>query len=242
MIKNIVKVSIGIQARSTSERLPKKILADICGKPMLEWVIDACNSSAFYLNNPKKHMQYRVNVFLLMPFNDEAIPYFSKNNRVLEGDEFDVLSRYYNLAKQDDCDYLVRVTGDCPLIPDAIISKTINTAVYNKYDYITNAYDIKRLAFDGQDVEVMSRKMINFLNEHASEKSEREHVTTYVRTGKCTKEMKLGVIAPYLNLSAIKLSVDTEEDLERVREQVRDVKNAIDLYNSIFHKSNVHRF
>lgn len=241
-MQNLIKVSIGIQARSTSERLPGKISMDICGKPMLEWVLDSANSSAFYLNNPKKNIQYRVNTFLLMPYNDVAIPTFAKMARIIEGDEFDVLSRYYNLAKQDDSDYVVRLTGDCPLIPDAIISKAINTAVHNRYDYISNAYGIKRLAFDGMDVEVVSRRMINHLNDNATAKEDREHVTTFIRNGNCVKGFKLGVIAPYLDLSSLKLSVDTPEDLERVRENVRDVRNALDFYYDIFGKSNVHRF
>lgn len=239
---NVVKVSIGIQARSTSERLPGKISMDICGKSMLEWVIDAASSSAFYLNAPKKNITYRVNVFVLMPYNDEAITKFSKITRILEGDEHDVLSRYFNLAKQDDSDYVVRLTGDCPLIPDAIISKAINTAVHNRYDYISNAYGIRRLAFDGMDVEVLSRRMINHLNENAIEKEDREHVTTFVRNGNCVKGFKLGVIVPYLDLSNLKLSVDTEDDLERVRESAREVINAINFYTDIFGKSHLHRF
>lgn len=242
MNTNIIKVSIGIQARSTSERLPKKISADICGRSMLEWVIDAAKSSAFYLNSPKKSITYRVNVFVLMPYKDEAIPSFAKMAHIIEGDEFDVLSRYHQLAKQDDSDYIVRLTADCPLIPDAIISKAINTAVHNRYDYIGNAYGIKRLAFDGMDVEVMSRKMINYLNDNATEKEDREHVTTYVRNGNCGKGFEIAVIAPYLDLSSLKLSVDTPDDLERVREHARDVQNALNFYYDVFGKRNVHRF
>jgi len=242
MLQNGIKVSIGIQARSTSERLPNKIMADLAGKPMAEWTLEAAHNSAFYLSKPRNSVQYTVNVFMLMPYKDAAIPYFSKIGRVIEGDEFDVLSRYYNLGKLDDSDYIVRLTSDCPLIQPALISKAINISTINKYDYFTNAYEFCRTAPDGYDVEVISRKMINYLFDNTTEKSHREHVTTFIREGNIGKGFRIGALEHELDLSSLKLSVDTEEDLENLRERKREQINKHERMCQILGKSNVHKY
>jgi len=45
-----LNICIGIQARSTSKRLPNKALQMVGDKPLLQHVIDACKKSALYMN------------------------------------------------------------------------------------------------------------------------------------------------------------------------------------------------
>ena len=40
--KSLEKATVAIPARIGSTRLPRKVLLDICGKPMLHHVIDRC--------------------------------------------------------------------------------------------------------------------------------------------------------------------------------------------------------
>lgn len=242
MKNDLIKVSIGIQARSTSERFPNKIMADICGKPMLEWVVDSAIESSLYLNRPTTSINLRVNVFLLMPYNDAAIPYFTKKTQIIEGDEYDVLSRYLRLAEQTEADYIVRLTGDTPLIPGAIISKAVNTACHNKLDYCSNVDERLRVSFDGSDVEVVSRRLLNYIGENATDKRDREHVTTFYRNNQMKLPYRSGHIIGYVNLKNLKLSVDTEEDLEAVREQKRDILNAIYIAQQLSGRHSVYRF
>lgn len=241
MHQNIIRVSIGIQARSTSERLPGKISMDICGKTMLEWVIDSANECAFYLNRPRLSMPYRVSVTALMPYNDIAIPFFSKKVRVMEGPEDDVLARYVALAEAEQSDYVVRCTGDCALLPSYIITKAINTICHNRLDYVSNVDERLRLSADGFDVEVMSRRLLNYLAAEATEKKDREHVTTLFRRNQMQLKFKSGHLVGFIDLKGLKLSVDTEEDLERVREHKRAVLNAIYIAEQLSGRGSVHR-
>ena len=45
---------------------------------------------------------------------------------VFRGDENDVLGRFYSASKIYNCDTIVRLTGDCPLIDSSIVDEIIN--------------------------------------------------------------------------------------------------------------------
>lgn len=184
-------------------------------------MIDTCKATAYYLqeNSARSYYsKYVISVALLVPFRDPIVKDFA-HHRVLsfEGSEDDVLSRYVRMADQLDPDYIVRVTGDCPLLPDALIGKAINVATKNKCDYASNVDEHIRTAVDGFDIEVMSRRALKWVNENAKEPKEREHVTLALRSGRIPADFKVGHIIGYIDQSNLKLSIDTEEDLERVR-------------------------
>jgi spore coat polysaccharide biosynthesis protein SpsF (cytidylyltransferase family) len=240
---NYHNVVIGIQARSTSGRFPRKVFETIDGKPMLQHVIDAANRAAKYLNNHTQKTKVMVNVALVVPTGDEITSAFKKKVTVIEGDEKDVLSRYVTMAHRLDADYIVRLTGDCPLIPPFLISKHINTALKNELDYVSNVDENLRTSADGTDCEVMSRRVLDWLNTSATTTEDREHVTTLVRRQPPDWAIgKIGHVVGFLNLSQLKLSVDTPDDLERVRWEHDRVKQAIDTAESRHGKGSVHRF
>jgi spore coat polysaccharide biosynthesis protein SpsF len=213
----ITRITIGIQARSTSVRFPKKVFADLCGKPVLQWVIDAAKSSARYMNRP--YMPTSVEVCLLIPHKDEIRDVFHKQVHIIEGDEDDVLSRYKSCLDFYNTDYVVRITGDCPLISAEVISNCINTAVKNKYDYLSNVDPECRTAFDGEDVEIISADLLRYIDKHAREKYDREHVTPFVRNTILPEEFTINAIVGSVDKSKIKLSLDTPEDLERIKRE-----------------------
>lgn len=237
----IKRVSIGIQARSTSERFPRKVFELIGGKPMLLHVIGAADRCAFYMNRKSIEKQIEVNFFVLCPHGDEIAQAFNSKARVIEGDEFDVLSRYVSMMNLADADYVVRITGDCPLIPAELITKHIQIATINRYDYLSNVDPEYRTSIDGHDVEVVSRAAMDWLNQNAKEPFHREHVTTLLRTDKAPSYFKVGAVQNSLDQSNRMLSVNTMDDLERVRAEfeMRDSKRkrAIAKYG----KENVHQ-
>ncbi len=206
-------VLIGIQARSGSTRLPNKALALISGKTVLDMVIESCKKAASYLNNSTP---IRTRVVVLTPKGDPIVDEFQNRCEVIEGSEFDVLSRYVDAAKLYEADAVVRITGDCPLVPSFLISKLVSLQNKMGYDYISNTDPRFRTALDGADVEVLSAKMLNYLGDSAKEALDREHVTTYVRKHPPVWA-KLSCVVNYFDHSDMKLSVDTQEDLDRVR-------------------------
>ena len=74
---------IGIQARTTSERLPGKVLSEIGGVPMIQHVIRACESSARYINNFTSSTRTIVRVAVLVPTGDKKLRPRSKEERML---------------------------------------------------------------------------------------------------------------------------------------------------------------
>jgi len=237
---SVTRVAIGIQARSGSTRLPSKITRPLCGKPMLEWVIDACISSAAYLSRPNLSRNIKVSVALLIPKDDPVKSLFYNKVQIIEGSENDVLSRYISCGDFFDADYVVRVTGDCALITSGIITKCINSATMEGLDYVSNVDERLRLSFDGLDCEVISRRLLSYVGEHATDSKDREHVTTFIRSGSLPNEFTMGDVIPYCDLSSMKLSIDNEDDFVRVEKHLSRVLEAIETSKKLGHK--VYRF
>ncbi len=239
-MSNFTNIVIGIQARSTSRRFPRKVFEEIAGKPMLKHVMDACERAASYMNHHSHKTKTIVKVALLVPYGDEICQVFRKKTHIIEGPEDDVLTRYKMLVDHYDADYVARITGDCPLIPAYLITKHIKTSVVNQYDYLSNVDEQVRTAADGTDCEVLSRRMIEHLDQTAKDPKEREHVTLRARSHP-PEWAKIGHVVGFLNLAGFKLSVDTYEDLERVRQEYSKVRQAVEKAEALHGRGNVHR-
>jgi spore coat polysaccharide biosynthesis protein SpsF (cytidylyltransferase family) len=180
-----------IQARTGSHRLPGKVLMDIRGKPMLQHVVERCL---------KSHVD---SVVLAVPYPQTIAELAMRRFcATVEGPEEDVLTRYYLAAQRYKADVIVRVTADCPLIDLETIDEVVRLRESVRADYCANEPYI-----DGLGMEAFTFAAL----EEAYVKSvEREHVTTYMRTMP-SQARWIDVERPW------KLSVDTLEDLERVR-------------------------
>ncbi len=228
----MTNVLIGIQARSTSSRLPGKSLELIEQITMTEHVRRACQSSIDYLNKNSK-LNINANICILVPSGDQLVDHFG-GNLIIEGNEDDVLSRYHKSYKKFFPEYLVRVTGDEPLLLPPLISKCIISAVKNNYDYTSNIYDECRTYIDGLDVEVISSKLLLWLSNNANTDYHKEHVTTRFRENP-PKWAKIGTVIAHIDLSHIKLSVDTQKELDAVRANKRSIASKIMKARSLGH-------
>lgn len=218
-------VIIGIQARSTSDRLPGKIHKIVGTKPILQWVIDACNEAVNYLQRETDRLGFKVRVCLLIPDGDGAKNIYQVDT--ITGNENDVLSRYVAAQKKYEADYVVRVTGDCVLLPAHLVAKHVKSALIREADYTSNV--IHRTFKEGFDVEVISKRLLNYLDANAKTKEHREHVTTLIRSGPFPfkknfliwgVEQTLPSVCHILNDyddSRIKTSIDTQEELNLAR-------------------------
>lgn len=223
--RTLTKVLIGIQARSTSKRLPNKAAAMIGNKPMIEHVIGTVTEAVDFMsrNMPDPPEFYAA---LLIPSGDPLKKYAGQI-AIVEGDEHDVLSRYHQAFLHYRPDYLVRVTGDCPLLPDFVISKHVRSALYSSTDYLTYGHPRFRTSPDGFDVEVLSKRMCRWLFENAKKPHDREHVTTLLVSSP-PEWAKFGHVIDHIDRSSVKLSVDTVEDLERVRAEYDKITKIIE--------------
>lgn len=235
------KVVIAIQARSTSHRLPRKVYALIDGKTMLEHVVDRCKEAKEYLNKFTHKTGLGVHVAIVCPEGDSIAHDFSRLCPIVQGPEQDVLKRYHMCAETLDADYIVRVTSDCPMIPNYVISKMIKIATVNQADYTSNVFPEIRTACDGIDCEVISRRALNWMQENAKDIRDREHVTPLLQYN-APKDFIFCHVVGFFQHAHIKLSVDTEEDLERVRAEFDKVNKCIRIAKKLPGKHTIHRF
>ena len=195
-----------IQARMTSSRLPRKVLQDIAGCPMLLRVVDRVKQA--------KTIDI-VAVITSTHESDDAIEQCCNENdiEIFRGNLDDVLDRYYQAAKHFQADNIVRITADCPLLDPAISDLVVETFKNGNYDYVSNT--IEYTYPDGLDTEVFRYVTLERAWQLANLKSEREHVTAYIY--KHPELFRLGTVKHSEDYSALRWTVDTQTDLDFVR-------------------------
>lgn len=204
-----------IQARMGSTRLPKKVLSDIVGRPMLWHII-----------NRVKEAESIDRVILATTENsiDDEIVSFADDGKidVFRGSEEDVLDRYYQTAKEYDVANIVRITADDPLKDPVVIDKIVNIYMQNNADYVSNT--INPTYPLGLDAEIFSFTALEKAWIEADEKYDREHVTPYLYTNP-DKFKILNVEHDGENLSHLRWTVDTKQDMDFAREIYKQLYN-----------------
>ncbi len=149
------------------------------------------------------------------------------------------MARYALAAEYYNPLNIVRITGDCPMIPAWVISRITALALQHGYDYVANVHEDFRTTIDGSDCEVFSRRMLTHCAGTHDDPYDREHVTTGMRKHP-PEWAKMGHVANHFDLSSVKLSVDTPADLERVREAMTSGLEKLAAAQQHFGKKAVH--
>lgn len=201
-----------IQARMTSKRLPGKVLADVCGTPLLQRIIERLRSGRLV-----------DSIVIATTTNRDDDPVNALGHKlgidVFRGEEFDVLGRMLQAAERAQADVIVRITADCPIIDANVVDECIRLRAERNVDYASNVN--ARTYPDGLDTEVMTIETLRKAAWEAHDPFQREHVTPYIRgnrpnlpSGAFTKaDLTLCV-----DLSHIRWTVDRPDDLVRIRE------------------------
>jgi spore coat polysaccharide biosynthesis protein SpsF len=92
----------------------------------------------------------------------------------------DVLDRFYQAARPHSPQWIVRVTGDCPLADWDVIDGCIEFATAGEFDYASNT--ISPTWPDGLDVEVCRFTALATAWQEANTTLEREHVMPFITT------------------------------------------------------------
>ncbi len=190
-----------IQARTGSSRLPRKVLADLNGKPLIEFLIERV-----------KKCSDIDEIILATTFKkeDDILENIASNLKIkcVRGSKDDVLSRYVKATEETKAQVLIRLTGDCPFLDPELISRTINEFKLKNVDYLSNCYPPSYP--DGLDVEVFSRNSLLLADKFCRDTKKREHVTPWIRE---SGEFKLGTLRNNIDLSNLRWTVDEPEDL-----------------------------
>lgn len=196
-----------IQARTTSSRLPNKVLLKLPygeDSTVLEQVIKRVQKSK-KVNN--------IVVATTTNEDDDKIEELCKTIKIncYRGSEDNVLSRYYKAAKKFDADYIIRITSDCPCIDSEIIDELVEKHINEKNDYTSNS--LIRTYPHGLDCEIFSYDALKDAYNNAKEKFEYEHVTPYIyRTNKDKYQIGQLKLLKRKGAEKIRITLDTNED------------------------------
>lgn len=202
----LMKVVAIVQARMGSTRLPGKVLADICGQPMLSRVLQRTRAA---------QTLDEIVVATSVETPDDVIAAFCREEgyACFRGSEMDVLDRYYHAAREYHADAVVRITSDCPLIDPGVADKTVYAFLEHGPDYASNSLD--RTFPRGLDTEVIARAALERAWREARETYQRVHVTPYIYQN--PGEFKILPVRGAKDCSGYRWTVDTMQDLEFVR-------------------------
>lgn len=197
-----------IQARMGSSRLPGKVMADLDGRPLIWHVLTRAMAIKGVAVIVLATTQARA---------DDAVAAVARDLGIyaVRGDAIDVLGRYVQAAIATEAELIIRITGDCPLfdpgVAEAMLTKFhlaqgVYGATYGSNVHPTRTYP------DGLDVEVFTRSTLDMAAREARSAADREHVTAWMQRKCICVCLALGV-----DLSAVRWTVDTPEDLEAAR-------------------------
>jgi len=203
-----------IQARMTSTRLPGKVLLDISGKTMLEWVTTRVRRASFIT---------QVVVATTTGPKDDLVVQECRRLDVAchRGSELDVLDRYYRAATEHHADVVIRVTSDCPLIDPREIERVVQTFRDESPSYASNSIAPGYLR--GLDCEVMTMESLSRAWREARHDYHRVHVTPYIYQNPHLFRILATPMPTDRDLSGCRWTVDTQEDLEMVRALVGEL-------------------
>ena len=196
-----------IQARMGSSRLPGKVMMNVDGK----------NTLLHYIIQQLKFSKLANNIIIATTTSekDDCIVDFATkmNLKYFRGEVDNVLDRYYQCAKNFSISTIVRISADDPLIDPTIVDRVIEKFYSNSYDYVSNTNP--RTFPQGNEIEVFSFETLEFVWKNAKKISEKEHVTPYIYNNK--EKFRMANVENSKNLSSLRWTVDTQNDLDFVR-------------------------
>jgi spore coat polysaccharide biosynthesis protein SpsF len=211
---NIILIT---QARMGSSRLPGKVLREINGTSLLKIQLTRLKKVSLISDII---VATTLNIHDSIIFNRSIQWGFSSTR----GSESDVLDRFYQSVKNKNADWIVRVTSDCPLIDPILIDKVILYATQNNVDYCSNT--LLENFPDGQDIEVFKFSALEVAWQNAFLKSDREHVTPFIKKnsdfnrGNLFKAKNYNCFRDY---SKIRMTVDEESDFKLIKRLIEDL-------------------
>lgn len=210
-----MKSIIIIQARMGSHRLPGKVMMKINEKPLLHYLINQIKNC--------KNKEIIVATSILK--DDDVIENYAKKMGVntFRGSENDVLDRFYKCAKNYNCDAIIRISADSPLLDYQIVEKCISKFESNYFDYCSNTikkYNDKWIEHfngfpKGYAVEIIRFTALEKAWKESISHSDREHVTEYIWHN--PQKFQLGNFEHSDDLSNIRLVVDYPNDFKLIK-------------------------
>jgi spore coat polysaccharide biosynthesis protein SpsF len=212
-----MKVLLITQARIGSTRLPGKVLLPIGEETLLSIHLERLRKCST-IDQIVVATTFEDGVDRLIDIcKDSEVDYY-------QGSLEDVLDRFYQAAIKYQPDWVVRVTSDCPLLDSRVVDQVVRKALEINVDYCANI--IIEDFPDGQDVEVFKFSALQRAWKEANLKSEREHVTPFIRNNSDLEGNELFTaydVKCQSNFNSIRMTVDEKVDLILIRRLIDEL-------------------
>lgn len=207
-----MRINAVIQARTGSSRFPGKVLEDLGGRPVLEWVVRAARAAS----------QIDTVVVATSTWaGDDAVADLAESLGVpvVRGSEDDVLSRFVAALDAHPADAVVRLTADCPLLDPTLIDAVAGAwAAAPTHDYVSTV--LVRCLPRGLDVELVTARALRAVDRTAVG-HERVHVTSGVYADPTAYRLLGLCVTPPAN--DLRVTLDTPQDLVLLRALVAEL-------------------
>lgn len=194
---------IFVQARMSSDRFPGKVLAPFRGKPLIDHVMSA-------------GMEVDDTVLVTSDqVSDDPLAMHgaARGWEVFRGDLDNVFKRFRDAGRAYPSQWIVRISGDSPLILADVVRTCLGAAHDSEHDVVTNVRP--RCFPKGQSVEVIRASLFEAVPLDGMGDEEREHVTPYFY-GRPERYKIQNVTRPDDFPIDMDCAVDTLEDLKRL--------------------------
>lgn len=201
-----MKVMCILQARIGSQRLPGKVVADICGQPMLVHIINRLKRT--------KTIEEIIVATTIKPEDDIIVNTVKRHGiPVFRGDVNNVLGRIARVVEKWRPETVVHATGDNPLVSPEVIDALVQHCMSGNYDFTF----MPGLPL-GVGADVYRSNTILLLDQRATSVHQREHINAYVFDN--SADFQIGKLLPHpiMQKPQLRLTVDTPEDLHLIRE------------------------
>jgi spore coat polysaccharide biosynthesis protein SpsF len=190
-----------LQARTSSSRMPSKVLEPILGQPMILRQFERLVRSR------------RIDALTLATSDDASDDTLAQIVReagfsVARGSLDDVLDRFLSAASPHAPEWVVRLTGDCPLTDPLLIDRLIDETLAAGADYGSTA--LEPTFPDGLDAEIVRFDVLREVAAEPRTTAEREHVTLAIH--RRPDRFKLHSVTGSPDLSALRWTVDEPRD------------------------------
>ncbi len=201
------RLGIIIFARSSSKRLPNKVLKKICTIPLLKLIVSRVKKSS---------LKYQIIINTSSHKSDDKIIKFCKNENIkyFRGDLENVFDRTIKCCKKFKLKAFVRINADRPYLDYKLIDKMVHILKKKKFDIVTNQFP--KTVPAGLACEVAISKVFFDLEKSKISKNEQEHIFNFFY--KNSKNYRIFNFKDKF-LSKIKnkkFSIDTESDIKKV--------------------------
>ena len=198
-------MSVAVIARLKSQRLPKKVLAEIGSESLIE---------ALYNNISKAKLPSKIRIATSdLPVDDELADHCSgKGLPVFRGHPVSVADRMLDMAWDLKSGIILRVTGDNPFTAPELMDEMLDLIQSNELDYVK----ANNVPF-GMSAEVFTTRYLWKLYIGMENPMQSEYLTWFVLNDNAARKGCIDVEYPHGDLSFRNLSIDYPQDLKDAR-------------------------